>query len=101
MLIFLAIKDLFRIHIFKHIAHGSWFVNRQEINHLELFWLELLELLETVCQGVCLYILQGYFSCKGFLIINTAIVVRLPASFFSRKAQPKHGVQSHLKFSKI
>ena len=46
MLILWAIKDFVFI-FFKHIAHGSWFVNRQEINRLELFWLELLELLET------------------------------------------------------
>ena len=29
------------------MVHDLWFVNRQEINRLELFWLELLELLET------------------------------------------------------
>ena len=47
MLILQAIKDFVFIFL-KHIAHGSWFVNRQEINRLELFWLELLELLETM-----------------------------------------------------
>ena len=50
ILILLAIKDFLFI-FFKHIAHGSWFVNRQEINRLELFWLELLELFETLVPG--------------------------------------------------
>ena len=52
MLILQDIKDFVFI-FFKHIADGSWFVNRQEINRLELFWLELLELsLETVSTRV-------------------------------------------------
>ena len=50
MLILFAIKD-FAFIFFKHMVYGLWFVNPQGINHLELFWLELLELLETLVPG--------------------------------------------------
>ena len=33
------------------MIYGLWLLNRQEINRLELFWLESLEILETMVPG--------------------------------------------------
>ena len=44
----------FHNHIFQ--AYVKWFANRQGINRLELFWLESLELLETIQKPIIAFL---------------------------------------------